>query len=72
MKKYEYKIEVLKEGALSSMLLGSSKLPIKKMEEVINAYGAEGWQVSVQLVETHRLFLLWTREAAVITFVREV
>jgi hypothetical protein len=28
--KKEFKIEIIKEGAISSMLFGSSKLPLKK------------------------------------------
>ena len=69
--KKEYKIEIIKEGALSSILLGSSKLPLKKMEEVMNKYGADGWEISFQLIEMHRLFLFFSREAVIITFSRD-
>ena len=68
--KKEYKIEVIKESALSSLFLGASKMPVKKMEAIMNQYGQEGWDVSFQVIEQHRLFLFWTREAVVITFVR--
>ena len=37
--KKEYKVEVVKEGALGTIFLGSSKMPLKKMEEVMNKYG---------------------------------
>tara|TARA_B110000438_G_scaffold234819_1_gene231365 strand:+ start:323 stop:442 length:120 start_codon:yes stop_codon:yes gene_type:complete len=37
--KKEYKVEVVKESALSSLFLGSSKMPIKKMEALMNKYG---------------------------------
>ena len=70
--KKEYKVEVIKEGVLSSLFLGASKMPIKKMEAVMNKYGNEGWEVSFQVIEQHRLFLFWTREAVVITFVRTI
>ena len=70
--KKEYKVEVIKESALSSLLLGASKMPIKKMESIMNQYGQEGWDVSFQVIEQHRLFFFWTREAVVITFVRNV
>ena len=70
--KKEYKVEVIKEGALSSLFLGSSKMPITKMEAIMNKYGNEGWDVSFQVIEQHRLFLFWTREAVVITFVRTI
>jgi len=69
--KKEYKLEIIKEGALSSILFGSSKLPLKKMGEVMNNYGADGWDISFQLIERHRLFLFFSREAVIITFSRE-
>ena len=46
--KKEYKVEIIKEGALGTIILGSSKLPLKKMEEVMNKYGENGWDVSFQ------------------------
>ena len=70
--KKEYKVEMIKESALSSLILGASKMPIKKMEAVMNHYGKDGWEVSFQVIEQHRLFFFWTREAVVITFVRNV
>tara|TARA_B100000941_G_C28008493_1_gene304081 strand:- start:146 stop:409 length:264 start_codon:yes stop_codon:yes gene_type:complete len=70
--KKEYKVEVIKESALSSLLFGSSKMPIKKMEDVMNHYGRDGWDVSFQVIEQHRLFFFWKREAVVITFVRDL
>ncbi|MCH1437978.1 DUF4177 domain-containing protein [Flavobacteriales bacterium] len=68
----EYKVEVIKENALSSLFLGASKMPVEKMEEVMNRYGREGWDVCFQVIEQHRLLFFWTREAAVITFSREL
>ena len=49
--KKEYKVEVIKESALSSLFLGASKMPVKKMEAVMNQYGQEGWDVSFQVIE---------------------
>ena len=66
----EQKVVTVKEGALSTLLFGASKLPLKKMEEVMNDHGSQGWDVSFQVIEKHRLFLFWTREAIIITFVR--
>lgn len=54
--KKEYKVEVIKESALSSLFLGASKMPVKKMEAIMNQYGKEGWDVSFQVIEQHRLF----------------
>lgn len=65
-----YKVEIIKEGALGTLIFGSRKLPLKKMAEVMNKYGEEGWDVSFQLIEKHRLLLFWSREAVIITFSR--
>ncbi|HIJ78298.1 MAG: DUF4177 domain-containing protein [Desulfobulbaceae bacterium] len=67
----EYKIEVVVEGALGTLFLGASKLPINKMEEVMNQYGAKGWSLEFMVVEQKRFMLFWQREAAIITFSRE-
>ena len=68
--KKEYKVEVVKEGALGTIFLGSSKMPLKKMEEVMNKYGKDGWDVSFQVIEKARMWLFWQREAVIITFVK--
>lgn len=70
--KKEYKVEVIKENALSSLVLGASKMPIEKMNRVMNQYGREGWDVCFQIIEQHRLFFFWTPEAVVITFSRAI
>ena len=70
--KKEYKVEIIKEGALSTLLFGSSKLPLQKMTDVMNTYGREGWDISFQLIEKHRLLLFWNREAIIITFSRNL
>ena len=68
--KKEYKIEIIKEGALGTIFLGSSKLPLNKMEDIMNKYGDEGWDISFQLIEKHRMLFFWIREAVIITFSR--
>jgi hypothetical protein len=72
MKRKEFKIEVVKEGAIGNLILGASKLPISRMEEVMNKYGAEGWSMDFMVMEQHRMFLFWKREAAIITFSRDI
>ena len=67
----KYKVEVVKEGALGTILVGSSKLPVEKMEEVLNRYGADDWNLDFMVVEQHRLLLFWQREAAVMVFSKE-
>ena len=67
-----FKVEIIKENALSTLFFGSSKLPIDKMETCLNNYGEKGWDVAFQVIEQHRLFLFWSREAVVITFSKEI
>ena len=69
--KKAFKIEVVTEGAIGTLFLGASKLPVVKMEEVMNRYGANGWDVSFMLIEQKRFLLFWKREAAIITFSKE-
>ena len=68
----EFRVEVVSEGALGTLFFGASKLPVARMEAVLNDYGAAGWDVSFMLVERKRFLLFWERETAVITFSREV
>ena len=70
--KKQYKVEVVKEGVLGTLFLGASKLPIKKIEEVMNEYGKDGWDVSFQVIEKSRMWLFWEREALIITFVKDI
>ena len=68
----KYKVEVIKEGVLGTLFLGSSKLPVKKIEEVMNEYGKDGWDVSFQVIEKSRMWLFWEREALIVTFVKDI
>lgn len=70
--KKKYKVEVVKEGALGTLFVGASKLPVEKMEEVMNRYGADGWDMDFMVIEQHRMLLFWKREAAVITFSKQI
>tara|TARA_B100001741_G_scaffold272533_1_gene241175 strand:- start:801 stop:1019 length:219 start_codon:yes stop_codon:yes gene_type:complete len=69
--KKEFKVEVVAESALSTFFLGSAKLPIKKIEAVMNRYGSEGWDLAFQFTEARRVGW-WSREALVITFSRDL
>ncbi len=68
----EYKIIVIKEGGLGTVLLGASKLPAKKIEAELNSHGREGWEMAFMVIEQHRHLLFWTREAAIITLSRDL
>lgn len=72
IKMKQYKVEVIKEGVLGTLFLGSSKLPVKKIEEVMNQYGKDGWDVSFQVIEKSRMWLFWEREALIVTFVKDI
>jgi len=52
-------------------LLGSSGIPIKKLEQVLNDEAADGWKVAFQIVEAKRFLLLWTREAIIVILGRK-
>jgi len=66
----EYKVLLIAESGISTLLLGSGKLPVKKIEAVLNEEAAEGWQVVFQVIEKKRYLLFWTREALLVTLGR--
>lgn len=66
----EYKVVHIAEGGCGTLLLGSSGLPLKKIEAELNLLATEGWQLVFQVIERKRFLLFWTREAAIITLGR--
>lgn len=66
----EYKIMHIAEGGCGTLLLGSSGLPLQKIEAELNAQAAQGWQVVFQVLEQKRFWLFWQREAMIVTFGR--
>ena len=66
----EYKVIEVMEGGCGTVLVGSSKIPVKKMEEALNAAAIEGWQVVFQVIEAKRFLLFWKRESIIITLGR--
>ena len=54
----EFKVEVITEGALGTLFFGTSKLSVRKMTDVLNRYGRQGWDVAFMLVEQKRFLLL--------------
>ncbi len=66
----EYKIIHVVEGGLGTIFLGASGIPVKKMETTLNKEAADGWMLVFQIVEQKRFFLLWKREAVIITLGR--
>ncbi|WP_111494857.1 MULTISPECIES: DUF4177 domain-containing protein [Marinobacter] len=66
----EYKMVHIAEGGCGTLLLGSSGLPLKKIEAELNRLAAEGWQVVFQVLEMKRFWLFWQREAVIVTLGR--
>lgn len=64
----QYRVEMVSEGALGSILLGSSKLSKKRLEQTLNACAQEGWVMDFMAIEQRRLYLFWQREVAILTF----
>ena len=50
----EYKVMVVTEGALGTIFLGASGMPIKKMEDTLNEEAEDGWQLVFQVLESRR------------------
>jgi len=66
----EYKMVHIAEGGCGTLMLGSSGLPLKKIEAELNRYAADGWQVVFQVLEMKRFLLFWQREAVIVTLGR--
>ncbi len=68
MRYEEYKVVEVYEGFFGTVIFGSSKLPLGKIERVINSHAEQGWNLVFQVIESKRLFLFWQRESMIITF----
>lgn len=55
---------------VSQVLVGQGGLDPDRVSSVLNARGAEGWELVTTTVTTARMWLFWRREAALLTFVR--
>ena len=47
----EYKVLHITEGGCGTVLLGSSGIPIKKLEAELNKEAADGWQLVFKLLK---------------------
>ena len=72
MKKKEYLVVSIEEGFWGTLILGSSKIPVRKMNDVLNKMGECGWSVDFQIIEKKRMLLFWQRECVIITLSREL
>lgn len=66
----QYKIVVVSEGALGTIVLGASGMPLEKLEATLNREAAEGWQLVFQVIEHRRMWLFWSRESVILTLGR--
>jgi hypothetical protein len=66
----EYKMLHVVEGGIGTILLGSSGIPLKKLEAALNQAATSGWQVVFQVIEQKRFLLFWKREAVLVTLGR--
>lgn len=66
----EYKVIHVVEGGCGTVLLGSSGIPVKKLEAVLNQEAASGWELVFQIIERKRFMLFWNREAVIVTLGR--
>ena len=67
----EYKVIHVVEGGCGTLLLGSSGLPLKKLESTLNQEAVNGWELVFQVIENKRFWLFWTREAVILTLGRK-
>ena len=66
----EYKVIHVVEVGCGTILLGSSGLPLQRLEATLNEYAQDGWQVVFQVIEQKRFMLFWNREAVILTLGR--
>lgn len=70
MKFDEYKVIYVTEGGCGTIFLGSSGLPLKRLESTLNQEANDGWQLVFQVIEQKRFWLFWSREAVILTLGR--
>jgi len=70
--KYEYKTIIYKEGLISSVLLGDSKVNPERMTDMLNEFGRQGWRVVTMERESRRSLLIFNREAFLIVLERQI
>ncbi|MGV2873898.1 DUF4177 domain-containing protein [Colwellia sp. E150_009] len=70
MKFDEYKVIYVTEGGCGTIFLGSSGLPLKRLEATLNQEANDGWQLVFQVIEQKRFWLFWNREAVILTLGR--
>lgn len=67
-----YKVVVYREGILSSIIFGASKVNPERFTDFLNAQAERGWRVVTMEKDVRRLLLLFSREAYVVILERPV
>ncbi|MCQ2965508.1 MAG: DUF4177 domain-containing protein [Alphaproteobacteria bacterium] len=68
----EYKVVVWSESMLSKFFFGEGKVNERSVEDLLNKYAREGWEVKTLSRENRRTLLFAKREALVFILEREV
>ena len=66
----QYKVISVTEGALGTIFLGASSLPLRTLEKTLNQFAKDNWQVVFQIIEKKRFLLFWSRETVIVTLGR--
>ncbi|MEM6676786.1 MAG: DUF4177 domain-containing protein [Pseudomonadota bacterium] len=67
-----YRVEIYREGMISSLILGAAKLNAARFTDFLNEFAQKGWRVVSLEKDTRRMLLFFTREAYVVVFERPV
>lgn len=66
-----YKVVEVAESGISVIFLGSSSVPLQKVEMELNRMESQGWKLAFQVVEKKRFLLFWSVDRIILTFHRE-
>lgn len=66
-----YKVIEVAESGVSVIFLGSSSVPLQKVEMELNRMESQGWKLAFQVVEKKRFLLFWSVDRIILTFHRE-
>jgi hypothetical protein len=67
----EYKAHIFREGLLSSLFFGQSKINADQLTNELNLLAREGWRVVSMERERRRMLLFFSREAFLIILERD-
>lgn len=71
-KRMIYSIEIVYEPFLGAMIFGAAGIPKQKLEKAMNNHAKNGYRFEFMAIESRRVLLFWQRDAAILTFAREI